>query len=77
MASHKTDLTRLVINQAIRATAQNIGGDPVIRYVPNGRRCFTDQAKAAGLNRPPPDSELRSLLDRIVLDVDKPEMAVA
>jgi len=47
------------------------------RWAERGRSCFTDQAKAAGLNRPPPDSEQRSLLDRIILDVDNPEMAAA
>jgi len=47
------------------------------RWAERGRSCFTDQAKAAGLNHPPPDSGQRSLLDRIVLDVDKPEMAAA
>ena len=47
------------------------------RWADRGRSCFTDQAKAAGLNRPPPDSEQRSLLDRIILDVDNPEMAAA
>jgi hypothetical protein len=46
-------------------------------WAERGRSCFTDQAKAAGLNRPPPDAEQRSLLDRIILDVDKPELAVA
>lgn len=47
------------------------------RWADRGRSCFTDQAKAAGLNRPPPDSEQRSLLDRIILDVDNPEIAAA
>jgi len=47
------------------------------RWAERGRSCFTDQATAAGLGRSPPDTEPRSLLDRIVLDVDKPEMAVA
>jgi DNA-binding protein H-NS len=45
------------------------------RWAECGRSCFTDQANAAGLNRSPPDTEQRSLLDRIILDVDKPEMA--
>jgi cell division protein FtsB len=47
------------------------------RWAERGRSCFTDQAKAAGLNRPPPDAEQRSLLDRIILDVDNPELAAA
>ena len=47
------------------------------RWAARGRSCFTDQAKAAGLNRPPPDAKQRSLLDRIVLDVDHPEGAAA
>jgi transposase len=47
------------------------------RWAERGRSCFTDQAKAAGLTRPPPDSKQRSLLDRIILDVDNPEMAAA
>jgi len=47
------------------------------RWADRGRSCFTDQAQAAGLNRPPPDAERRSLLDRIILDVDNPEMAAA
>ena len=38
-------------------------------------RCFTDQVKAAGLSRSPPDAEQRSLLDRIILDIDKPQIA--
>jgi regulator of replication initiation timing len=49
----------------------------VQRWADRGRSCFTDQAKAAGLSRPPPDAEQRSLLDRIILDVDNPEMAAA
>jgi transposase len=47
------------------------------RWAERGRSCFTDQAKAAGLNRAPPDAEQRSLLDRIILHVDNPEMAAA
>ena len=47
------------------------------RWAERGRSCFTDQAKAAGLNRPPPDAEQRSLVDRIILHVDNPEMAAA
>ena len=40
----------------------------VARWVDRGRSCFTDQAEAAGLTRPPPASDERSLLDRIILD---------
>jgi len=47
----------------------------VQRWADCGRSCFTDQAKAAGLSRPPPDANQRSLLDRIILDVDKPQTA--
>jgi hypothetical protein len=47
------------------------------RWAERGRSCFTDQAKAAGLNRAPPDAEQPSLLDRIILDVDNPELAAA
>jgi hypothetical protein len=47
------------------------------RWAECGRSCFTDQANAGGLNRPPPDAEQRSLLDRIIVDVDNPEMAAA
>ena len=47
----------------------------VQRWVECGRSCFTDQAEAAGLSRPPPDAEQRSLLDRIILDIDKPQFA--
>ncbi len=42
----------------------------VQRWVDCGRSCFTDQLEAAGLSRPPPDADQRSLLDRIILDVD-------
>ena len=47
------------------------------RWADRGRSCFTDQVTAAGLNRAPPDAEQRSLLDRIILDVDNPELAAA
>jgi transposase len=47
----------------------------VQRWADCGRSCFTDQAKAAGLSRPPPDAKQRSLLDRIILDVDQPQTA--
>jgi hypothetical protein len=47
----------------------------VQRWVDCGRSCFTDQAEAANLSRPPPDADQRSLLDRIILDVDKPQIA--
>ena len=47
----------------------------VQRWVDCGRSCFTDQAEAADLSRPPPDEDQRSLLDRIILDVDKPQIA--
>jgi transposase len=40
------------------------------RWVDRGRSCFTDQARAADLSRPPPDAAERSLLDRVILDVD-------
>lgn len=48
----------------------------VQRWVERGRSCFTDQAKAAGLSRPPPplEADQRSLLDRIILDVDQPQL---
>ena len=47
----------------------------VQRWVDCGRSCFTDQAAAAGLSRPPPAANQRSLLDRIILDVDQPQPA--
>jgi len=47
----------------------------VQRWVDCGRSCFTDQAEAANLSRPPPDADQPSLLDRIILDVDKPQIA--
>lgn len=47
------------------------------RWAARGRSCFTDQAAAAGLNRPPPEPKQRSLLDRIILDVDKSPPAAA
>lgn len=47
----------------------------VQRWVERGRSCFTDQAKASGLSRPPPAANQRSLLDRIILDVDQPQTA--
>jgi hypothetical protein len=49
--------------------------DEVQRWADRGRSCFTDQAKAAGLSRPPPVAKQRSLLDRIILDVDQPQTA--
>ena len=45
----------------------------VQRWADRGRSCFTDQAKAVGLSRPPPVAKQRSLLDRIILDVDQPQ----
>jgi uncharacterized coiled-coil protein SlyX len=45
----------------------------VQRWADCGRSCFADQATAAGLSRPPPAVNQRSLLDRIILDVDKPQ----
>jgi hypothetical protein len=51
--------------------------EEIQRWAERGRSCFTDQAKAAGLNRAPPDAQQRSLLDRIILDVDNPAMAPA
>ena len=47
----------------------------VQRWADRGRSYFTDQAEAANLSRPPPDADQRSLLDRIILDVDKPQIA--
>ena len=47
----------------------------VQRWAERGRSCFMDQVNAAGLSRPPPDAEQRSLLDRIILDIDKPQIA--
>jgi transposase len=47
----------------------------VQRWADRGRSRFTDQAKATGLSRPPPGAKQRSLLDRIILDVDKPQTA--
>ena len=45
------------------------------RWVDCGRSCFTDQAQAANLSRPPPAVDERSFLDRIIVDVDKPQFA--
>jgi uncharacterized coiled-coil protein SlyX len=47
----------------------------VQRWVDCGRSCFTDQAEAVNLSRPPPNANQRSLLDRIILDVDTPQIA--
>jgi len=46
----------------------------VQRWVERGRSCFTEQAEVAGLTRPQPPPQ-RSLLDRIILDVDQPQTA--
>jgi hypothetical protein len=45
------------------------------RWVDCGRSSFTDQAQAANLSRPPPAVDERSFLDRIIVDVDKPQFA--
>ena len=47
----------------------------VQRWSDCGRSCFTDQVEAAELSRPPPDRAQRSLLDRIILGVDDPQIA--
>jgi len=47
----------------------------VQRWADRGRSCFDEQATAAGLGRAPPDANQRSLLDRIVLNVDQPPTA--
>jgi len=65
---------RTLGKQLSKFTLDNVIAE-VQRWADCGRSCFTDQAKAAGLSRPPPDAKKRSLLDRIILDVDQPQPA--
>ena len=69
-----TSVLRTLGKQLSRFTLASVLAE-VGRWADRGRSCFTDQAKAVGLSRPPPDAEQRPLLDRIILDVDKPQVA--
>jgi hypothetical protein len=71
-----SSVLRSLGKQLVEFTLKSVLAE-VQRWGACGRSCFTDQAAAAGLNRPPPDGEQRSLLDRIILDVDKPALAAA
>jgi len=71
-----------IVTSVLRTLGKQLSGftlDSVIaevqRWADCGRSCFTDQMKAAGLSRPPPDAKQRSLLDRLILDVDNPQTA--
>ncbi len=69
-----TSVLRTLGKQLSKFTLASVIAE-VQRWADCGRSCFTDQARAAGLSRPPPDAKQRSLLDRIILDVDNPQTA--
>ena len=69
-----TSVLRTLGKQLSKFTLESVIAE-VQRWADRGRSCFTDQAKAAGLSRSPPDAKQRSLLDRIILDVDQPHTA--
>jgi hypothetical protein len=69
-----TSVLRTLGKQLSKFTLDSVIAE-VQRWAECGRSCFTDQAEAAGLSRPPPDTEQRSLLDRIILDIDKLQIA--
>ena len=69
-----TSVLRTLSKQLSEFTLDSVIAE-VQRWADRGRSRFTDQANAVGLSRPPPDAKQRSLLDRIILDVDKPETA--
>ncbi len=69
-----TSVLRTLGKQLSKFTLEGVIAE-VQRWAECGRSCFTDQAEAAGLIRPPPDAEQRSLLDRIIRDIDKPQFA--
>jgi hypothetical protein len=69
-----TSVLRTLGKQLYEFTLDSVLAE-VQRWADCGRSCFTDQAEAAALSRPPPDTEQRSLLDRIILEVDNPQIA--
>jgi len=69
-----TSVLRTLGKQLSKFTLESVIAE-VQRWVDCGRSCFTDQVEAAGLSRPPPDVDQRSLLDRIILDVDTIQIA--
>jgi len=69
-----TSVLRTLGKQLEKFTLDNVIAE-VQRWADCGRSRFTDQANEAGLSRPPPDAKKRSLLDRIILDVDQPQPA--
>ena len=42
----------------------------ILRWSQRGRSCFSDEADAAGLSRPPRDPAQQPLLDRLILSAD-------
>ena len=71
-----TSVLRTLGKQLSRFTLDSVISE-IQRWATHGRSCFTDQAKAAGLRCFPPEAQQRSLLDRIILDVDLPEIPTA
>ena len=69
-----TSVLRTLGKQLSRFTLASVIAE-VQRWADCGRSCFTDQAEAVGLSRPPPDADQRSLLDRIILDADTLQIA--
>jgi hypothetical protein len=69
-----TSVLRTLAKQLRVFTLESVIAE-VQRWADRGRSCFTDQAKAAGLDRPPPDAKQPSLVDRIILGADQPEAA--
>lgn len=78
-AKRRTIVTSILRTLAKQLSEFTLGGviDEIKRWMVKGRGCFTDQAEAAGLIRPSSDSDKASLLDRIILDVDKPDSEAA
>ena len=66
-----TSVLRTLSKQLRRFTLANVIAE-VQRWAVCGRSCFTDQANAANVRRPPA-VEQRSLLHRIILDADAPQ----
>jgi len=69
-----TSVLRTLGKQLSKFTLQSVIAE-VQRWATCGRSCFTDQAVAAGLNRPPPDADQDSLLTRIILNADATQPA--
>ena len=73
-AKRRTILTSVLRTLAKQLREFTLDGviDEIKRWMVKGRSCFTDQAEAAGLIRPPSDSDKAPLLTRIILEVDNP-----